>query len=103
MRGCILSILEQHGCTMIALNHERDHLHLLFSAPPQENLASLVCSLKTVTSREVRKVHADWLRRFYWKPVFWNRSYYLGSVGDTTAAIVANYIQNQGRNQKGPR
>lgn len=103
IRVCILKTFEIHNCVIIALNHERDHLHMLFSAPPNINLASLVCTLKTVTSREVRKKHADWLRQFYWKPVFQSRSYYLNTVGDTTAAIVETYIHNQGKTHQQKR
>lgn len=40
------------------------------------------------------------LSRYYWKPLFWSDSYYIGSVGDTTEEIVTLYIESQGKKQK---
>ena len=94
-------VFAAHGCRILAMNHDRDHLHVMFSATPKTDLVRLIGSLKTATSRTVRKQHATWLSRFYWKPVFWNRSYYIGTVGDTTAEIVEMYIKNQGKKDSG--
>ena len=88
------------GCNIIAINTEEDHVHVLFSAPPQVRLSDLVNSIKTCTSRELRKRHAEFLSRYYWKPLFWSDSYYIGSVGDTTEEIVTLYIESQSKKQK---
>lgn len=52
-------------------------------------------NIKTVTSRMVRKEHSAWMSKFYWKPIFWSRSYYIGTIGEATIEIVERYIQNQ--------
>lgn len=95
IRTTIERIFENNGCQIIVLNHDYDHIHLLFTAMPQVQLSTMINNLKTVTSRMVRKYHSDWLQQFYWKPYFWSRSYYVGSVGDTTTEIVETYIHNQ--------
>ena len=97
IRGVVENVFNKSGCELIALNHDKDHIHILFIAPPQIQLSSMINNLKTVTSRLVRRDHKAWLSKFYWEPIFWSRSYYIGSVGDTTAAIVEMYIQNQGK------
>lgn len=89
-------VLEKNDCTTIEINHDKDHVHILFAATPKVHLDELVNRIKTSSSREVRKQHTAWLRKFYWKPFFWSRSYYIGSVGENTIETVENYIQHQG-------
>lgn len=96
IRGAIEKTFSNNGCELIALNHDKDHIHVLFIAPPQVQLSSMINNLKTVTSRLVRRDHEEWLQQFYWEPVFWSRSYYIGSVSDTTTEVVEMYIRNQG-------
>lgn len=72
-----------------------DHVHILFDAKPNMNLAEFVNALKSASSRRMRKLFAKELDRYYWKPYFWSLSYFIGSVSDRTAKTVKNYIQNQ--------
>lgn len=88
-------ILEGNKCKIEIMNHDFDHVHIMFSAPPQVRLSSMINNLKTVTSRMTRKYHSAWLSKFYWKPVFWSRSYYIGTTGEATEEIVKKYIENQ--------
>lgn len=97
IRAVIENIFEKNKCEVIALNHDLDHIHLMFIAPPQVQLSSMINNLKTVTSRLIRRDHRDWVERFYRDNVFWSRSYYIGSVGDATSEIVKLYVENQRR------
>jgi|SRR5690625_1107237 len=81
---------------MIEINGEADHMHILFDAPPQINLANTINSYKTVTSRYIRKAFADHLKKYYWKPVFWSRSYMVLSTGGATIDVIKRYIEQQG-------
>ncbi len=83
------------GCSITELNCDKDHIHILFSAPPQVTLSELVNNFKTVTSRLLRKEFAEELSSYYWKDTFWSRSYYIGAVSDTTEEIVQQYIASQ--------
>ncbi len=82
---------------LLEMNGEADHIHLLISAPPQICLAKMINSLKSTTSRLVRKKYADHLARFYWKPYFWNRSYLILSSGGAPIEVIRRYIQEQGK------
>lgn len=75
---------------------EEDHVHLLITAYPHIQLSKFVNNLKTVSSRLVRKKYAGYLRRFYWKPYFWTRSYCLISTGGATIEVIKRYILSQG-------
>ena len=56
--------LEKLGCRLVEANGEDDHLHLLIETNPAHAPAVVVNSLKTVTSRLVRKKHAVYLGKF---------------------------------------
>ena len=84
------------GCTVISAKTDGDHIHILFEAPPQVQLSGLINNYKTVSARLLRKEFADFLSKYYWKPVFWSRSYFVGCVSDVTEEIVDNYIRSQG-------
>jgi putative transposase len=83
------------GATLDECNGEEDHLHFLLSVPPHVPLSRLINSLKTVSSRLIRKKYAAHLRPYYWKPLFWSRSYCLVTTGGAGLETVRRYIQSQ--------
>ena len=85
------------GCTVISMKTDQDHIHVLFEAPPQVQLSKLVNNYKTVSARLLRKEYANFLKKYYWKPFFWSRSYFIGCVSDVTEEIINTYINNQGK------
>lgn len=89
------NLFEKWNCEIIEINGEKDHLHILFDAPPQVQLSSLVNSFKSVSSRYIRKEFAEELKPFYWKPYFWSKSYLIISTGGTTIDTIKQYIENQ--------
>jgi len=58
----------------------------------------LISSLKSASSRIVRKEFEDYLKQFYWKkedPSFWTDAYYVISADGAPLEIVKEYIQSQ--------
>ncbi|WP_050182594.1 IS200/IS605 family transposase [Domibacillus robiginosus] len=90
------SLFEKWNCRVIEMNGEEDHIHILFDAPPQINLANTINSYKTVTSRYIRKEFSEELSPFYWKPYFWSRSYMILTTGGATIDMTKKYIEDQG-------
>lgn len=91
------NIVEKHGGTLAEANGEADHRHFLLALPPSVQPSSLVCSIKTATSRIVRSEYTPEIERVYWrKPVFWSRSYCLLSAGGAPLDVIRKYIENQG-------
>lgn len=92
---------DKQGCRIIEIQTCEDHIHILFEAPPQINMADFVNAYKSASSRRVRKLFPEFLTPYYWKPYFWSLSYFLGTVSERTTTVVANYIRNQ-QNQQRP-
>lgn len=82
-------------CTLKEFNGESDHVHLVISFPPDVQVSTLVGNLKTVSSRLIRKEFADWISKFYKKPVFWSGAYFVASCGGVTLEHLKNYVENQ--------
>ncbi|MCP4747131.1 MAG: IS200/IS605 family transposase, partial [Desulfobacteraceae bacterium] len=52
-------------------------------------------TLKTISSRQLRKELAGYLKNFYSKPVLWSRSYCIVSAGGASLSVIKRYIENQ--------
>jgi putative transposase len=87
---------EQWGLKISEINTELNHVHILFDGTPQTQLSKLVNNYKTGTSRLLRKEFATLLSKYYWKPVFGSRSYFICSVSERSHKMVEEYIKNQG-------
>lgn len=93
-------ILRSWRCSMMEFGGEEDHVHLLVDIHPALNIATLVNNLKSASSRRLRREFAGHIRKFYWKPVFWHRAYYAGSVGNVTLKTIKRYVEQQGTVEK---
>ena len=83
---------------LIEMNYEADHIHILMSVPPQIQLSKFINSYKTTSARLIRSKFAAYLQKFYWKDVFWSRSYLILSSGGAPIEIIKKYIQEQRKN-----
>lgn len=90
------SVIENWNGSIIEINHDKDHIHMLAELPPQIAISNAVCSIKTVTSRLVKKEFKEYIEKFYWKESFWSNSYLALSVGGATLDVVKKYIEEQG-------
>ena len=80
--------------SLLEIDGENNHVHLLVQYPPKVSVSSLVNSLKGVSSRMLRQQRPD-LRRRYWKGVLWSPSYFAASCGGAPISILQAYIEQQ--------
>lgn len=95
----ITGICQKNRCILLEAKAdlgEKDHIHLLIDLAPGVSISTLCNTLKTVTSREIRKRFETELKSYYWKPVFWERGYCAVSAGGASLEILKNYIDAQG-------
>jgi putative transposase len=83
------------GGTLLELNGEADHVHLLASLPPAVAVSEFMNALKTNTARILRRDFKAHLKKIYSAPVLWSRSYCAISVGGAPLDVVRRYIENQ--------
>jgi len=94
LRDIFADVCSHAQATLVEMDGEDDHVHLLVEYPPKVAVASLVNSLKGVSSRLLRQQRPD-IRRRYWKGVLWSPSYLASSCGGAPISIVRQYIEQQ--------
>ena len=83
-------------CQLNSFNAEEDHCHLLVEMYPDVAPSRLVNTLKTVSSRLIRRDYKTHLEKFYYdKPVFWTGAYCVLSTGGAPIEIIKQYIESQ--------
>lgn len=95
LRNHFQNVLTLWKCSLIEFSGESDHVHLLIEATPNLKLSSLVNNLKTTSSRRVRNIFPQHVRKYYWKPVFWTQAYCVISAGGAPLEVLKTYIRNQ--------
>lgn len=83
---------EAHGDCVEAIGFGPDHAHLLLIDRASCGIPELVRSLKTFTSRLMRRENADLIRHCLWGKRFWSRGYWYRRVEESEAARVRRYI-----------
>jgi putative transposase len=88
-------IASDFGAVILESNGESDHIHILFTAPPDFNLCRMINSLKTVTSRRLKQEFPA-IREQLWKEKFWSASYFVVTAGGAPLTVIQEYIEGQG-------
>jgi hypothetical protein len=56
----------------------------------------------TFSSRKIREEFADEVKKYYWKSVLWNESYFIASCGGVTISVLKKYIEQQDTPEDSP-
>lgn len=92
LREVLESVRAEHGWMIHALEVMPDHVHLFIEADPIYSVAEIVNRLKGASSRILRSEFPALRSRL---PTLWSRSYYAGTVGAVSDAVVRRYIESQ--------
>jgi putative transposase len=92
LKELIAETAEQHDMTVHSMEVMPDHVHLFVEADPSLCVAEIVNRFKGRSSRMLRQEFVSLRSRL---PTLWSRSYYAGSVGAVSEAIVRRYIEAQ--------
>ena len=88
-------IQPSYNITLQEWNHDKDHVHILFSAHPKTELTKFINAYKSASSRLVKKEFSQ-IRDLLWQEYFWSRSFCLISVGGAPIEVLKRYIESQG-------
>jgi len=95
LRKIFDSVCKDFSAVLVEFDGKDDHVHLLVNYPPKVSISSLVNSLKTVSSRMIRKKNFASVRKALWKNSLWSPSYFASSCGGAPLNILQEYIQKQ--------
>lgn len=90
-------VLESNQSVLSNCEGESDHLHLLVDLHPNNNISNLVSSLKSASSRIIRKKYSGEIAKYYWgkKAKLWHDSKCIISCGGAPLEVIKQYIDNQ--------
>jgi putative transposase len=92
MEEIFTKILESRRYELEEFNGEPDHVHLLIQLHPDNNIAQLISSLKSASSRTLRKTYKNELKCYWGNPKLWHDSKCIVSCGGAPLQIVKDYI-----------
>lgn len=92
LKEVLAAVSESHGWTLHTLEVMPDHVHLFVEADPTACAAEIVNRLKGASSRILRDEFPSLKSRL---PTLWSRSYFAGTVGSVSEAVIRRYIDSQ--------
>ena len=87
-------IATDNGFTILEIESDCDHIHLLIDCTPQHSIPSMMKALKGVSARLLFKEFPI-LKKKLWGGHLWNPSYFVATVSEHTESQIREYIQNQ--------
>ena len=105
LKGCIADdvkqkiydICKRKGYDIIAMETDKDHIHLLIGYDATDMVCDIVKLLKQEITYYLWQKYPDYLSRQYWKrKVFWSDGYFVCSIGEVSSSIIQKYIESQG-------
>ena len=77
------------------INGEEDHVHLLVSTNPRQNIPIMIKQLKGASARTILTKHPE-IKNMLWGGHFWSPTYFIATVSDNTDNQIKDYIASQG-------
>ena len=99
LKEIFLYIQPFYNITLKERNHDKDHVHILFSAHPKSELTKFLNAYKSASSRLIKKEYPE-IRSKLWKEAFWSQSFCLISAGGVTLDVLKSYIETQGKRER---
>ena len=93
----IQSIADVHHYEIVAMETDKDHVHILLGYDTTDFVCNIVKTLKQETTHHLWQRFGHFLSKHYWKKrIFWSDGYFACSIGEVSSAIIQKYIENQG-------
>lgn len=95
-RACVY-LAEQNDWTIIAMETDKDHIHILLEYDTTERVCDIIRILKQRTTHYLWIRYRPFLQKHYWKKnIFWSDGYFACSIGEVSSATIQKYIESQG-------
>ena len=93
----MLSISQKYDFTILEIEVDKNHIHLLVESEPKVSPLMIVRALKQQTTIRLWKEFSDKLQKHFWKErTFFTDGYFVSTIGEVSTETLRKYIQNQG-------
>jgi putative transposase len=95
-RACTC-LAEQSDWNIIAMETDKDHIHILLEYDATERICDIISILKQRTTHWLWIRYKQVLLKHYWKKhIFWSDGFFACSIGEVSSATIEKYIAEQG-------
>lgn len=94
LKELLNGLAEENNFTIVTMETDKDHIHLLIECTPQNYIPDMLKALKGVTARLLIKEFPE-LKSKLWGGHLWNPSYFVATVSENTEAQIKEYIGKQ--------
>ena len=94
LKELLINISTDNNFTIITMETDKDHIHLLIECTPQHYIPDVIKALKGVSARKMFLKHPE-LKKKLWGGHLWNPSYFVATVSENTEEQIRNYINSQ--------
>lgn len=97
VKRAIIYLAGQNNWIVIAMETDKDHIHILLEYDTTERVCDIISILKRQTTYYLWNQYGTYLSRQYWKKhIFWSDGYFACSIGEVSSATIEKYIAEQG-------
>jgi putative transposase len=84
----LYDITRKYEYTIIQMETDKDHVHILLEYSPKVSVSDIVKQLKQYNTYQMWKIHGDYLSKQYWKHhILWSDGYFACSIGQVSQEI----------------
>lgn len=87
----VQEICKEQDFRILALETDKDHVHLFLNATPKFSPADIMAKIKGGTSKIIR----DEFIELQAMPSLWTRSYFVSTAGNVSSQIIKRYVETQ--------
>jgi putative transposase len=96
LKAIIKKMAPFHDWVIREIETDRDHIHILLSAPPRYSPSEIVKLIKTWTQKRLFEKYPKKVKQYLWGGRFWCQGFYVSTVSDrTTSEEIKKYIRKQ--------
>jgi putative transposase len=96
LKAVIREMAPFHDWVIREMETDRDHIHILLSAPPRYSPSEVVKLIKTWTQKKLFEKYPKKVKQYLWGGKFWCQGFYVSTVSDrTTEGEIRRYIRGQ--------
>lgn len=96
LKAIIQKMAPFHDWVIREMETDKDHIHVLLSAPPRYSPSQVVKLIKTWTQKKLFEKYPKKIKQYLWGGRFWCQGFYASTVSDrTTSQEIKKYIRDQ--------
>lgn len=97
VKSIMLSISDKYDFSIIEIEVDKNHIHLMVESEPKVSPLMIVRVLKQQITKELWKLFSQSLSKHFWKEkTFLTDGYFVSTIGEVSSETLKKYIQNQG-------